>query len=230
VVAKKTTLSAKPKSFHAYLERMPGNLGWTIARVPFDVAKVFGKRGQLRVNIEIGGQTFTTSLFPTGRGTHFLLVNKKMQTAGRVSVGQEAGFKISPVTREPKIASAPEWAAILKKEKSLAKWHEKNLSDSQKREISKWIGIAKTADSRRKRADEVAERLLRTMEAEIELPPLIRTALANDRRAKEHWEKMTDIQRRNHLMGIFYYKTPEAVQRRLRKALGQNDRDDALEY
>ena len=217
------------KAFRAYLERMPGNLGWTIARVPFDVFKVFAKRGQIRVNIEVGGQSFVTSLFPTGRGTHFLLVNKKMQKAGKVTVGQQAQFTVSLVTKKEKVVPSPEWAAILKKEKSLAKWYEKSLSDSQKREISKWITASKSVESRRKRADEVAERLLRTMEAEVELPPLIRNALANDRRAKEHWEKMTDIQRRNHLMGIFYYKTPEAVQRRLRKALGQTGRD-ALEY
>lgn len=209
---------------------MPGNLGWTIARVPFDVAKVFGKRGQVRVSIEVGGQSFVTSLFPTGRGTHFLLVNKKMQKAARVIVGQEAKFGVSLVTKKEKVQPSTEWAAILRREKSLAKWYEKNLSDSQKREISKWISASKSAESRRKRADECAERLLRTMEAEIELPPLIRNALASDRRAKERWERMTDIQRRNHLMGIFYYKTPEAVQRRLRKALGQSTAEDAPEY
>ena len=34
---------------------------------------------------------------------------------------------------------------------------------------------------------------------------------------------MTEKQRRNHLMGIFYYKTPEAIERRMRKAFGQEN-------
>jgi hypothetical protein len=62
---------------------------------------------------------------------------------------------------------------------------------------------------------------LKTMEAERELPPMIRRALAEDPAARERWYGMTEIQRRNHLMGIFYYKTPAAIERRMRKALGQ---------
>lgn len=218
----KKVLTPKPRTFRALLERMEGNLGWVIARVPFDVHDVFGKRGQVRVNIEIGGETFVTSLFPTGRGYHFLLVNKKMQKAGNVRAGQQAEFKVSQVTKEPKIQPSPEVAAIMKKEKTLAKWYEAKLSPSQKREISKWIAIAKSQAARAKRADELAERLMRTMEAERELPPMLRRALADDPAAAKRWSAMTEIQRRNHLMGIFYYKTPEAIERRMRKAFGQD--------
>ena len=34
------------KSFKATLERMQGNLGWVIIRLPFNVEKVWGVRGR----------------------------------------------------------------------------------------------------------------------------------------------------------------------------------------
>ena len=59
-----------PKTFRAALERIQSRLGWTIIRIPFDVAKVWGTRGQLRVKGEINGFAFRTSLFPArGAGT-----------------------------------------------------------------------------------------------------------------------------------------------------------------
>jgi uncharacterized protein YdeI (YjbR/CyaY-like superfamily) len=57
------------------------------------------------------------------------------------------------------------------------------------------------------------------MEAERELPPLIRTAFERNALAREGWSRMTARQRRGELMAIFYYRTPEARQRRLQKVL-----------
>jgi uncharacterized protein YdeI (YjbR/CyaY-like superfamily) len=57
------------------------------------------------------------------------------------------------------------------------------------------------------------------MEAERELPPLVRTALDQNPTARDGWRRMTPIQRRGQLMGVFYYRTPEARARRLQKAL-----------
>ena len=54
--------TAVSKRFKGTLERMPGRLGWTIVRVPFDVAKLWGSRGALRVRGEINGFDFRTSL------------------------------------------------------------------------------------------------------------------------------------------------------------------------
>ncbi|MGH9559743.1 MAG: YdeI/OmpD-associated family protein [Bryobacteraceae bacterium] len=62
-------------------------------------------------------------------------------------------------------------------------------------------------------------RLLETMEAERELPPLLRMAFARDGPAYEGWQKMSIARRRGHLMGIFYYRDPVSRQRRAAKAL-----------
>src|SRR5437660_12468286 len=86
------------KKFEAVLERHEGSLGWVVIRVPFDVAKVWGKRGQLRVKGEINGFPFRISLFPTGEGIHVLMVNKKMQAGGKARPGTKARFRLEPDT------------------------------------------------------------------------------------------------------------------------------------
>jgi len=63
----------------------------------------------------------------------------------------------------------------------------------------------------------MAERLLATMEGERELPPVIAAAFRERPKAKVGWAKMTAAQRRGELMAVFYYRTPEARQRRVEK-------------
>src|SRR5260370_12328244 len=84
--------ASKPvvKKFEAVLERHEGSLGWVVVRIPFAVSKVWGKRGQLRVKGEINGFEFSSALFPTKSGVHFMLVNKKMQAGAKVAAGMKA--------------------------------------------------------------------------------------------------------------------------------------------
>jgi len=72
----KPTLAAK--RFEARLERMRSRLNWVVIHVPFDAAKAWGLRGQIKVKGDVNGFAFRTSLFPTGNGWHILLVNKRM--------------------------------------------------------------------------------------------------------------------------------------------------------
>jgi hypothetical protein len=44
-----------------------------------DATTVWGLRGQIKVKGEINGFAFRTSLFPRRDGSHFLLINKRMQ-------------------------------------------------------------------------------------------------------------------------------------------------------
>src|SRR5438094_7951463 len=94
--------ASKPvsKSFKATLERMPSNLGWVIVRIPLDVPKVWGTRGMLKVKGEINGFAFRTSLFPTGKGYLYLLVNKRMQAGAGARPGMVARFHLQPDTEK----------------------------------------------------------------------------------------------------------------------------------
>ena len=63
-----------------------------------------------------------------------------------------------------------------------------------------------------------------TMEAEAELPPMVVRALRSKLKAKAGWERMTPTQRRSELMGVFYYQTPEARERRVQKLVEAAER------
>src|SRR3954471_7609181 len=106
--SKSASGSSQGKSFEAVLERMPDRLRWVIARIPFDAAKLWGKRGQIKVQGEINGFTFSTTLFPDGQGGHFLLVNKKMLHGGKTAPGLSAKFLLQPDTTPRVIASPPD--------------------------------------------------------------------------------------------------------------------------
>ncbi len=207
------------KRFRAVLERIGGELGWTVARVPFDVAKAWKKMVRLRVKVEVCGEVFRTSLFADSvHGGHFVLVNKQMQRAAGVKLGGMIDLAVEPDLDEREAWVPAELEALLKEEKALAKWYAK-LSQSMRREIAKYIDAVKGAEGRQRRAEQMAERLMLTMEGEQETPPILRAAFQRQPMAKKGWEGMTQVQRRGHLMGIFYYKEGEAREKRAAKAV-----------
>jgi len=206
------------KSFRATLERIQSRLGWTIIRIPLDVAKLWGTRGQLRVKGEINGFAFRTSLFPARGGGHILLVNKRMQKGGDVRQGMAAQFRLEPDLEERVAVVPPELKRFLKGDAELRRWFE-NLNYSTRNEIGKWIIQVKSPEARVRRAEQMAERLLAVMDAEHELPPVLQVAFAHEPRALEGWKRMSPSHRWRHLFGIFYYRTPESRARRIEKTL-----------
>jgi uncharacterized protein YdeI (YjbR/CyaY-like superfamily) len=210
--------NAVEKSFKATLERMQGNLGWVIVRLPFNVEKVWGVRGRLRVKGEINGFAFGTALFPTGRGFHFLLVNKQMQAGADARVGNTAHFRLEPDLEIRKAVVPGELKRALSQVRALQRRFDE-LSYSMRRWFCGQVTQPKSAVSRVRRAEQIAELLLNTMEAERDLPPILKAAFARDPRAWEGWQRMTPTQRRNNLLSIFHYHTLESRERRIAKML-----------
>jgi uncharacterized protein YdeI (YjbR/CyaY-like superfamily) len=206
------------QAFPAVLERMPSRLNWVIVRVPFDISKVWETRAQLKVKGDINGFPFRTSLFAAGDGTHFLLVNKRMQAGGGVRAGAAAKIRLEPDTEERTVAIPPELLRMLSGERALLRWFH-TLNYSTRHDIANWIADVKSPEARARRAAQIAERLLATMEAEKELPPAIRTAFARDPRAQEGWTRMSPSCRRAHLLAIFYYRDPAAQARRIARTV-----------
>lgn len=217
----KTKRKAVGKSFRATLERMlSSNLGWVIIRIPFDVCKVWSVRGRLRVKGEINGFPFRTALFPTGKGDHFLVVNKRMQAGGDVRPGGTAHFCLEPDLEIRKAVVPVELKRCLSADRALRRWFD-NLSYSIRKWITDSIAQPKSTDARLRRAEQMAERLLAAMEAEHDLPPILRAAFARDPHAYDGWQRMSATQRRLELLAIFHYRSPEARDRRIAKMLEQ---------
>jgi uncharacterized protein YdeI (YjbR/CyaY-like superfamily) len=201
------------------LEPLAGGLGWVIARLPFDIDEAWKKMVRLRVKVEVGGEVFRTSLFAdANRGGHFVLVNKKMQRAAGAKVGAMVDFVVAPDLEERTPPVPPELAKLLKTEKKLAKWYQV-LSEPRRWEIAKWIDGVKSTEARQRRAEQIAERLMLTMEGEKELPPVLEVAFRRVPAARKGWEGMTKAQRRSNLMAVFYYQSPEAREKRVRKVV-----------
>jgi uncharacterized protein YdeI (YjbR/CyaY-like superfamily) len=208
----------KSKSFRSVLERAGKPLYWVITRIPFDAKRAWGTGARIKVKGTINGYAFRTSLFPSREGGHVLLVNKKMQAGAGVGPGEVAKFLLEPDTEIRTAAIPPELKRELGEDKALRRWFDR-LNYSTRKWINDWITDVKNPDARVRRAEQIAERLMLTMDAESELPPLLRVAFARNPKAAEGWERMSTSRRRGHLMGIFYYRTPEARARRLEKVL-----------
>jgi uncharacterized protein YdeI (YjbR/CyaY-like superfamily) len=206
------------KHFEAKLERLRSRLNWIVIHLPFDAAKVWGLRGQIKVKGEINGFAFRTSLFPTREGRHILLVNKRMQKGARAFEGNTASFQMELDREERTVAIPDELKRILSQDRSLRRWYDQ-LNHSTRNDIAKWINDPKSREARERRSEQIAERLLAVMEAERELPPILQIAFARQPEARKGWEGMSVARRRGHLFGIFYYRTPDAQARRINKML-----------
>ncbi len=208
------------KSFRATLERGDRALGWTIARLPFSPNEL-GDMLRLRVRGQIEGANgqaeFRTSLFASSDGSgFFLLVNRTMQEASGARLGDTARFHLR-ADLDPRPAEVPdELAVLLDEEPELRAWYGE-LSESMRREIGKWIRGVKSDESRLHRAQQMAERLMLTMEGEHQLPPVIDRAFRERPKARAGWSRLTPVQRRGELLGVFYYQTPDARDRRVQK-------------
>jgi uncharacterized protein YdeI (YjbR/CyaY-like superfamily) len=207
------------KSFKATLERIPSKLNWVIIRIPFDVSKVWGTRAKVRVKGEINGFAFRSSVYPTSEGYHCMLIRKGMQTGANTAVGDTAQFSLEPDTAKRVAIIPAELQHILKEDLSFRRWFKEQLTFSMRKWICDWVVNVKNPASRLRRAEQVAEQLLSTMEAELDLPPILKRAFARDPRAYQGWQSMTPLQRRHQLLGIFYYRTPEARDRRIAKMI-----------
>jgi uncharacterized protein YdeI (YjbR/CyaY-like superfamily) len=207
------------KTFRAKLEVTGTSLHWVIARVPVDLRKAWPMWKSRRVFGEINGFAFKTALMPGPKGEGFtLLVNKKMQTGGGTRAGETARIRLAPDLGEVVIDMPVEFSRILKEDRALKKFFD-GMSPSMRKGFTNLIADAKTKETRQKRAEQMAESLMLAMEGEDEPPPILRAAFQRQPDAQRGWELLTPIQRRSHLLGIFYAQTVEGREKRAARAI-----------
>ncbi len=210
----------KQKKFHGVLQPDNTPLKWVIVKVPFDPAKAWPTRNRLRVKGTINGFPFRTSLFGSTKDGHVLLVNKQMQKGGKVSVGSMAEVVLEPDFEERPSTVPAELEKLLNQSRTMKKWFEQ-LSPSARKYIGAYVEASKAPEARMRRAEQMAERMFLAMEGECEMPPILQLAFRRQPRALAGWEAMTPVQRRGHLLGIFYYQSPESRQKRADKAVAE---------
>lgn len=204
--------------FRSLLKPDGTNLKWVIAQVPFAPAKVWKTRNRMRVKGTINGFAFRTSLFGSAEKGYVILVNKTMQKGAQAYVGDLAEFTLEPDLEERSAAVPPELAKLLKQDRALQRWFDA-LSYSYRKYMSDDVRKPKKPEARQRRAEQLVERMMLAMEGEEVLPPILQVAFRKMPLAKTGWDAMTPVQRRSHLLGIFYYQSPEARERRAQKAV-----------
>jgi uncharacterized protein YdeI (YjbR/CyaY-like superfamily) len=208
------------KKFRGVLQPDNTALKWVIVKVPFDPAKAWPKRNRLRVKGTINGFPFRTSLFSSAKYGHILLVNKQMQTGAKVAVGSLAEIVLEPDLEERPASVPAELEKFLKEDRALKKWFGE-LSPSVRKYIGEAVDACKSPPARVNRAEQMVERMMLAMEGEREMPPILQVAFRRQPRALAGWQAMTPVQRRGHLLGIFYYQSPESRQKRSDKAVAE---------
>ena len=126
--------------------------------IPFDVEKVFGTRARVPVRGTINGFAFRSSIFPTGKGTHYMVVNKGTREGAKA----KAGDLIRVVMQrddEPRVITPPQdFARALKSNKAAqAMWGKLNYSDQ--RGCVNSIEEAKKPETRERRIEKAVAQL-----------------------------------------------------------------------
>src|SRR6185436_8958605 len=212
-------MKTKSKTFRGTLERLHGNgVSWVIVRLPFSVEKTWGSRGLRRVHAQVNGLDYRMALFPVRGGKHFILINNKIQKAAGLKEGNVATFTLAPDLEPRELTLPKELERTLNQDGAIRKWFDR-LNFSIRKWMVDYISDAKTADTRRIRAGRIAEQILETMEAELELPPIIRLAFNRNPGAEQAWRSMTETQRRHNLLSLFHIRTPQSRMRRIQRMI-----------
>lgn len=141
-----------------------------------------------------------------------------MQRGGDVAPGEVAEIVLEPDLEKRRVATPPELDKLLRQSRNLRAWYGQ-LSDSMRKAIAEGITQVHGIEARQKRAELMAERMLLAVEGERRLPRILEAAFQRYPAARAGWKAMTPVQRRGHLLGIFYYRNPESRQKRAQKAV-----------
>lgn len=249
------------KTFKCVLEKSGTVPYWLAALLPFDPYKVWPqppaapdsegstrrRRNDMRVKgtiRAIGKSTragdaipFSNSFLLQKQGEYRIVVTKKMQNAMRLGADRAVEIVMEPDLEKLNLELPPELLKLLKQDRQVLKWFGK-LAYSTRRWIAGTIREPKSADVRERRAEQWAERLMLTMEGEIEAPPILKAAFRGQPQAGAGWDLLTLNLRRIYLLTIYSARSPDARGKRVdaaiahalravkRKAGGETDDSD----
>ncbi len=129
------------------LEPMGPGGAWTCLRVPFSVEKVFGTRARVPVKGRINGVAFRSSLFRTGDGRHFMMVNKAMQAGAEAKAGDTVRVVFEKDTAPRAVAVPRDLKAALARHKQARARFDRMAYSHQKQYVD-WITSAKRKETR----------------------------------------------------------------------------------
>ncbi len=131
---------------------------WTYFIVPFDVEKEYGSRAQVKVRGTVNGVPFRSSLFPSGDGTHYMVVNRTVRDAAGVRRGDVVTVEMERDTAPRTITVPRELSKALQKD-PVARSAFDAFSHSHRKAFVDHINDGKQATTRMRRARKVVDLL-----------------------------------------------------------------------
>jgi len=115
-----------------------------------------GVKARVPVKMTIKGHTFRTSLFPTGGGTHYVVINKHMRETAGVAVGDTADVAFE-IDTEPRVVTlaADVKKALVKNKKAKAAFDK--MAYTHQKEYVGYVEEAKRPETRAKRIEKTVE-------------------------------------------------------------------------
>ena len=145
--------------FKAILENPDSPMDTAYVSIPFDVEKIYGTKGQVKVKALFDGAPYRGILVNMGTGCHVILVRKDIRVAIGKNVGDTIRVEIEPDTEERVVEIPEPLARLLAKNKKAANFFD-SLSYTNRKEYAHWIRDAKKEETRAKRLEATLEKLL----------------------------------------------------------------------
>ena len=140
--------------FSIKLEAVESNKVVPRFTLPKKESAKFGTRARVPVRGTINGFPFRSSIFPTGTGTHYMVVNREMREGARVKVGDRVKITLETDTAPRTVEVPADLKKALSKSKS-ARTRFDELAYSHRKEYVQWIEAAKRPETRSRRIERV---------------------------------------------------------------------------
>lgn len=154
VVDKKSQFEAK------LLRPVPsgGESSWAFVVLPGHASEKLPRRGRTTVDGKINGHRFMATLEPDGKRSHWLRVDKELQDAAGVAVGDVVAFEVKPVEKEPEPEVPPDLKeALAAAPEALSVWSD--TTTIARLDWIHWVTSAKQSKTRAKRIIDACEML-----------------------------------------------------------------------
>jgi len=146
--------------FEAVLERTQEGMDAAYVEVPFNVEKLYGTKGQVKVLATFDGHPYRGVLANMGTGCHILGVRKDIRLAIGKKIGEKINVTIEQDTLERIVEVPDELQRLLTKNPKAKSFYE-SLSFTNRKEYAQWISSAKRPETKTKRLAETLTRLLK---------------------------------------------------------------------
>ena len=125
----------------------------TVLRLPGKASEKLPSRGQVAVQGTINGHGFQTVLEPDGEFGHWMTIDRELQQAAHLSMGDTVALKIEPRKDwpEPNVPKDLEAALIAAPQKIRDLW--KAITPMARWEWVRWINATRNPDTRNRRIE-----------------------------------------------------------------------------